>query len=133
MPCIGGPIFLHATTPTMPELIYIILLTGAFCNGLYIATSENMILWPIRYCLNQFFLIDNVPDADPDTLKAFMRPIYSKWYYPILHCPRCMPSIYGTLLTLFFLPFTPELTWQIPFIVLCSCFVSTYFSTLYEV
>lgn len=117
----------------MYQILFCVLITALLCNGVYIATSENMLLYFIRERLDKLFYVTSVPVEDedaPGTLKQ--QKIYRKIYWPILHCVKCMPSIYGTLVTLFFLPFTLELTWQIPLIVVCSVPVSAIIYHLYD-
>lgn len=118
----------------MIELIGLSVLIGLFCNGLYIATSEGMILNFVRVWLNSKFVKsttkikvgENVSTTEVAEIKV------SKVYYPILYCIRCMPSLYGTVIVLLVLPLSPALLWQFPIIIVSSIATSTIIYNLYE-
>ena len=118
----------------MIELIGLSVLIGLFCNGLYIATSEGMILHFVRVWLNSKFIKstakikvgENVSTTEVAEIKV------SKVYYPILYCIRCMPSLYGTVIVLLVLPLSPALLWQFPIILISSIATSTIIYNLYE-
>src|SRR4051812_16483118 len=97
-------------------LLYPILLTSLLVNGLQIATDEGMLLHFIKQRLDKIFI----------TQKASNRhKVVSKWYYPVLYCVRCMPSLWGAVICLVLLPFGVSLLWQIPVVVLCSVALAT--------
>ncbi len=105
----------------MPILL-VIILTALFVNGLQIATEEGMLLHFIKQCLDKIFI----------TQKAVNRhKTISKWYYPILYCVRCMPSVYGTAICLLILPIEISLLWQIPLVILCSVSLATIIHSNY--
>jgi hypothetical protein len=106
----------------MSNLLLSIILTSLFVNGLQIATSDGMLLHFVKKRLDKIFI----------TQKILQRqPIVSKWYYPILHCVKCMPSIYGTIICLLLLPHSAVLLWQIPLVILCSVCLATVINSNY--
>jgi hypothetical protein len=127
----------------MIEYILLALVIGAVCNGIYISTQEKMIFHFVRRWLDKVFITYHVETKQeqyysggtsyydvvhvPKTIQTV-----SKIYYPILYCPRCMPSIYGTAILLAYLPFHVELLWQIPIVLCMAVTVSTILSEQYE-
>lgn len=133
----------------MIELIGLSVLIGLFCNGLYIATSEGMILHFVRVWLNSKFIYSDTQrkmvqyyskstsyydfNYAENHVKTEVAEIkVSKVYYPILYCIRCMPSLYGTVIVLLVLPLSPALLWQLPIIIVSSIATSTIIYNLYE-
>lgn len=118
----------------MIDLIGLSVLIGLFCNGLYIATSEGMLLHFVRVWLNSIFIksttkiktCENVCTTEVSEIKV------SKVYYPILYCIKCMPSLYGAVIVLLVLPLSPALLWQFPIILISSIATSTIIYNLYE-
>lgn len=96
----------------MIEIFGVILLTALVVNGTNIATSEGMLLEPVKkYLFKQ--------------VGAF------KIYKPLIGCVRCMPSIYGFTICLLMLPITPHLIYIIPIVILASSTVATIIHSLY--
>lgn len=122
------PILISSQGGAMIDILLCVLISSLFCNGLKIATGENMLLHFVEVWLDRFFYPNR---KEVDDWKNFASrgkeptPQVAKIYYPILYCIRCMPSIYGTLITLLFLPFHVELLWQIPLVIFCAVPVST--------
>lgn len=102
-------------------ILQLALLTGMFCNGLKIITGQRMLFQFVRDYLDRLF-----------TKEENCQLIVSKVYYPILFCIKCMPSVYGTILSLAFLPFSLNLLWQIPITCISASFISTALSQLYD-
>lgn len=102
-------------------ILQLALLTGMLCNGLKIITGQRMLFQFVRDYLDKLF-----------TKEANGELKVSKVYYPILFCIKCMPSVYGTILSLVFLPFSINLLWQIPIICIPASFISTALSQLYD-
>lgn len=106
----------------MSNLLFLVLLTSLFVNGLQIATSEGMLLNFIKKWLDTMFI----------TQKILQRqPVVSRWYYPVLYCVKCMPSIYGTIICLLLLPTGLALLWQIPVVIICSVCLATVINSNY--
>ncbi len=105
----------------MIDLLLLSVLVGLFCNGLQIVTDTNMILEPVSKWLDSKFVKD---DGEEMTV--------NKLYFPILYCIRCMPSIYGTIFCLAFLPIGVSLLWQIPIVCISASATSTILSQLYD-
>jgi len=106
----------------MIDLLLIIILTSLLCNGLQIATGNKMILYPLKKWMDGKVLkLGETTEGERKVLDL----VAPKWYYPVIHCIRCMPSLYGTILCLTFLPCHVELFYQIPIVILCSSPLST--------
>lgn len=105
----------------MLELLQVIVITSLFCNGLKVATEENMVLSFIREWLNKYLLYEEAGEFKP-----------RKIYYPLLYCVKCMPSIYGTAIALILLPLTPSLIYQIPIAIVCSSALSAVIYSLID-
>lgn len=106
----------------MASIIICIAITALFVNGLDIATQPGMLLGFIRVKLDKIFI------SHPVTAQ---QPKVSKLYYPILYCIKCMPSIYGTIICLLFLPFTIHLLYAIPVVIVCGVALSAIIHTQY--
>ncbi len=106
----------------MSELLTCIALTALFVNGLDIATQPGMLLYFIRRSLDKLFISHPVDRP---------QPVVSKWYYPLLFCIKCMPSVYGTAICLLFLPCTWHLVYTIPVVVICSVALSAIIHSQY--
>ena len=102
--------------------LYCIMLTALFVNGLHIATQPNMLLHFIRSWLDGIFI------KHPVTRQ---QPVVSKWYYPLLYCIKCMPSVYGTIICLLFLPFNMHLVYTLPVVIICSVALATILHSQY--
>lgn len=89
-----------------------IILTALSVNGMNIATGEGMILEPLKKFLHY---------------KIGSKKIYK----PLIGCVKCMPSIYGSIICLLFLPFHVELIYQIPIVIGCSSTVATIIHSQY--
>lgn len=107
----------------MTDLILATFITSLLCNGLNIATGEDMLLEPVKNWLDSVFI---------KTLHTRSEPIVLYPYYPILYCIKCMPSFYGTIVCLVYLPFTLSLLWQIPVVILMSVCLTTILFHWYE-
>jgi len=96
----------------MIGIFYCIIITALFVNGLNIASQEGMIF---------------------ESIKKFLHSKIgtTKIYKPIIGCVRCMPSIYGSIICLLFLPFHVELIYQIPIVIGCSSTVATIIHSQY--
>jgi hypothetical protein len=77
-----------------------------------IATGGGMILEPLKKYLHS---------------KIGARKIYK----PIIGCVKCMPSIYGAAICLLLLPFTIQLLYIIPIVILSSSTVATIIHSQY--
>jgi hypothetical protein len=106
----------------MSSIIIAIILTALFVNGLQIATEDGMIGAPLRKWLDSIFITQSAIQHKPKVAKV---------YYPILYCVKCMPSIYGTIICLLFLPFTWNLLYAIPVVIVCSVALSAIIHTQY--
>jgi hypothetical protein len=106
----------------MIDVIYCIILTALAVNGLNIASEDGMILHPIKVWLHDKLVKQEA--ANPKERE-------SKLYKPLIGCIRCMPSIYGTIICLCFLPFHVELFYQIPVVIACSSTVATIIHAQY--
>lgn len=116
----------------MPELIYLTILTALFVNGLQIATGENMILNFVKVWLDKVFFIREEIDLENKTDTLRTKKVFSKWYYPILYCHKCMPSVYGTAMCFMFLPVTWHMAYEIPIVIFCSCALSDVVHVIIE-
>jgi len=96
----------------MIELFSCIVLTAFFVNGIYIATAPNMLLEPVKNWLKRHIGEQKI-------------------YKPLIGCVRCMPSVYGTIIALIYLPHTPDLIYQIPLVIACSSTLATLINTQY--
>lgn len=90
----------------MIHLFGCIILTALVVNGISIASGENMLLQPLKVWLHR-------------------RIGHMKIYKPLIGCVRCMPSIYGTLICLAFLPATWHLLYAIPVVILSASTLAT--------
>lgn len=106
----------------MSQLALCILFTALFVNGLHIATQQNMILHFVKRWLDSIFIKQSL---------AANAPKVSKLYYPLLYCIKCMPSVYGAIICLVFLPFGWHLLISIPVVVICSVTLSTILHSQY--
>lgn len=102
----------------MIDILLCSLVVSLFSLGFKISTGDGMILNWLKRGLDEVFIIREGK--------------YSKWYYPILYCIKCMPSIYGTGLCLLLLPFHVELIYQIPLVIFCSVTLNSIFYQLYD-
>lgn len=93
----------------MIEVFGCIALTALVVNGLTIATGDGMILEKLKAWL----IIKVTRDVNGE-------PVTRKIYKPLIGCVKCMPSIYGTIICLCFLPFTVHLLYTIPVVILSS-------------
>ena len=84
------------------------LLVALFVNGLYIISSEGMILYPIRNLLYSVF------GEDSTILK------------PIITCPPCMVSFWGVVL--YFAIFGASII-PLPYLII-SLFIASFISYL---
>lgn len=82
-------------------MITAIILTALFVNGLQVVTTPGMLLDFVYYEINKRF-------------------IKTSLYKPLIGCAPCMCSIYGTAITLLTMPFTVDLIWQLPIILISS-------------
>jgi hypothetical protein len=89
-----------------------IILTALSVNGMNIATGEGMILEPLKKFLHS--KIGN-----------------KKIYKPLIGCVKCMSSIYGAAICLLLLPFTIQLIYIIPIVILSSSTVATIIHSQY--
>jgi len=89
-----------------------IILTALSVNGMNIATGEGMILEPLKKFLHY---------------KIGSKKIYK----PLIGCVKCMPSIYGSLICILILPFTFNLIYIIPIVILSSSTVATIIHSQY--
>lgn len=82
-------------------MITAIVLTALFVNGLQVVTNPGMLL---------------------DFIHDFIYKVFKKTslYKPLIGCAPCMCSIYGTAITLLTMPFTIDLIWQLPIILISS-------------
>lgn len=96
----------------MLNIFSCIILTALFVNGLNIASQEGMILETTKK-----FLLEKI-----GTMKI---------YKPLIGCVRCMPSIYGSIICLLFLPFHVELIYEIPVVIACSSTLATIIHSQY--
>lgn len=135
----------------MISILLCSVIVSLFCNGLQIATGENMLLNFIKRWLDDLFLLPAIPivtsaecetylDAEQQAkheaemkalAKHLAKPRYSKIYHPILYCIKCMPSIYGTAIAFIFFPVTLHLLYQIPLVIFCSVTLNVIFYNLY--
>lgn len=121
----------------MIELILLTALTIALlCNGLIIITGENMIFEFVKNWLDKIFMYTVVESVLPNGEKLYTKKA-RKIYYPILYCPRCMPSIWGTLTIAIFItagiiPLNWHLAYIYPLTLLCAVTMSTILSEMYE-
>jgi hypothetical protein len=107
----------------MIDYIILPLIIGALVNGIYIVTEKNMAFYFVREWLNKVFVSYN---SDGTIDKA------SKWYYPVLYCPRCMPSLYGPPLIIAHFGFHVELLYQLPITLLISVTAATIIHQQYD-
>lgn len=96
----------------MIEIFGVIILTALAVNGVNIASGADMLLYPVKMWL-------------------YGKIGTYKIYKPLIGCVRCMPSIYGTIICLCFLPITPHLIYIIPIVILCSSTLATIIHALY--
>ena len=96
----------------MTEVIYCILMAAFAVNGIEIATGKGMILELPKLWLHS---------------KIGNRKIYK----PIIGCVKCMPSVYGAIICVCFLPFTLQLLYIIPVVILCSSTLATIINQFY--
>lgn len=116
----------------MNQLLVCIVLTALFVNGLDIATQPGMLLYFIRRWLNKLFIRTVAVKGTAENPQAInYRQVVSKWYYPLLYCIKCMPSVYGTLICLLLLPFGAHLLYAIPVVVVCSVALASILHTQY--
>jgi len=106
------------------EVLCIVLFTSLFVIGTYEVTRKGEPLHFVRRFLDRFFTDkQNNP---------------SIFYYPILHCPMCMSSLYGTTI------FVVYKNWNyiklindnieyfviIPIVICCYGFISIVYDTI---
>lgn len=121
----------------MIELILLTAFTIALlCNGLIIITGENMIFEFVKTWLDKIFMYTVVESVLPNNEKVYAKKA-RKIYYPILYCPRCMPSIWGTLTIITFvaagvIPLNWHLVYLYPITLLVAVTFSTILSEMYE-
>ena len=61
------------------------------------------------------------------------KEVVSKWYYPILYCPKCMPSLWGTLIYVgYCLMYSKGDIFEYALTLACSVTISTIVATMYE-
>jgi hypothetical protein len=116
----------------MTDVIQAIIITSLICVGLDISTKPKMILYFIRRWLDSIFIKTEAyqqPVNDGYVIQE--RETVSSIYYPILYCIRCMASVYGLLVCLVYLPFTPHLIYQIPTVILGACALNTILNSQY--
>ena len=91
-------------------MITAIILTALFVNGLQVVTNPGMIFeFYHKWAKSQFSYIKGCD--------------VNKWHFmykPVIGCAPCMCSIYGTAITLLTMPFTVDLIWQLPIILISS-------------
>ena len=114
-----------------------IILTALSVNGMNIATGEGMILEPLKKWLHKkltypvvtyFYGVNkSYYDKVNDVTEWRVRKIYK----PLIGCVKCMPSIYGTAICLLMLPFTVQLLYIIPIVILSSSTVATIIHSQY--
>lgn len=102
----------------MIEIFGVIILTALAVNGVNIASGEGMILFTVKKWLKKAL-----------TRQCQVEPMAI--YKPLIGCVKCMPSIYGTIICLCFLPLTPHLLYIIPIVILCSSTLATIIHSLY--
>lgn len=112
------------------------LIIAAICNGLIIITGENMIFEFVKDWLDRYFMY-TVPESTLKNGEIIYTKKARKIYYPILYCPRCMPSLWGTLTIITFvvaglIPFNWHLVYVYPIILLVAVTFSTILSEMYE-
>lgn len=126
----------------MTAILLCSVIVSLFCNGLKISTGEGMLLHFIKRGLDRVFMLTAIPDGvyycNPTDIErhrqemiALAKLRYSKIYYPILHCIKCMPSIYGTAIAFIFFPITLHLLYQIPLVIFCSVTLNMVFYNFY--
>jgi len=120
----------------MLEIIIPALIIGLVCNGLIIITGENMIFEFVKDWLDKYFMY-TVPESTLKNGEIIYTKKARKIYYPILYCPRCMPSLWGTLTIITFvvaglMPLSWHLAYIYPLTLLCAVTMSTILSEMYE-
>lgn len=94
----------------MIRLIIEILILSVFCNGLYIAAEDGMIL------------------SRPNRWMEKKLPLWI--YKPLLGCIYCMASIWGAVVHLV-LSGIANLHY-LPILIICGCFTNGFVRTLYD-
>lgn len=116
----------------MERIIAFSIVIGLACHGLLIASGKNMILEPLKKWLDSVFITTTFQRTEPLGAQIKKEKV-SKIYYPILYCPRCMPSLWGSLV---------YFDWVLVhggfdiveylLVLVCSVTVSTILAELYE-
>jgi hypothetical protein len=97
----------------MIELLAISIVIAAVCNGLIIVTSNGQLLYFVRQFMERVFVNTNNEDE-------------IHWLYkPLLLCPSCMPSIYGTAIYILHYGISYDMLFQLPIVLFCSVTFST--------
>lgn len=114
----------------MQDVLLTALITALFVNATYIATGKNMIFESVRKALDKIFTyqVTELNQYQQPETKTHAKKIY----YPILYCPRCMPSLYGIPIAMLYLPKDYTFIYQYPLAVICAITISTIMSELYE-
>lgn len=116
----------------MTAILLCSVIVSLFCNGLKISTGEGMLLHFIKRGLDRVFISETPSQyGEVGGVLGLPKTHVSKIYYPILHCIKCMPSIYGTLISLIFFPITLHLLYQIPLVIFCSVTLNMVFYNFY--
>ena len=97
-------------------MIKLILIISLFCNGLYIITAPGMLLNFLRNYLEAL---------------TFHHPKFVYTYKPLLGCIKCMASVWGIVLCLFFLNPGWYMLWYIPVVCICSSALNAVIYHLY--
>lgn len=106
----------------MIQVIFATIITAMLVNGLQIITGDRMVFEFVKKWLDKRFIVQRVDKTAPDVAKI---------YYPILYCIKCMPSLYGTIICLLFLPFTWHLIYLIPVVCICSSALASIIHSQY--
>lgn len=113
----------------MIEILLLSIITALVCNGLKVATgNEKMILYPVKRFLDKHLLY--IVELEGPGGKKSIDIKARKIYYPILYCIKCMPSFYGAKLCILLLPFSFDLIYQIPLVILCASPIATIINQL---
>lgn len=88
-----------------------ILILALFCNGLYIASEDHMIL---------------------ERPNRWMEKSLPLWIYkPVLGCIYCMASIWGVVVYFVVNGTTTDL-YHLPILIICGCFANGLVRTIYD-
>jgi hypothetical protein len=109
-------------------MIATIIIISLFCNGIYLATREGMIL---------YFFHDKYLDiakgfirADGEVEWIYKQPTILRFFYkPLFGCLPCMASIWGTVA---YFGLGNSFNWVFPIVIISVACMNRVINSIYE-